>query len=62
MILEEHGTPNYKRLLELLFRFECENNGAELERVVWNGLDADDGNHRRCDGERVVRAAGRMAG
>lgn len=59
-MIELVGTPNYKRLLELLFRFECENNGAELERVVWNGHDA--GNHRRCDGERVGNASDRMAG
>lgn len=61
-MIELVGSPNYKRLLELLFKFEAENNGAELERVVWNGLDADVGNHRRYDGERVVHAAGRMAG
>lgn len=61
-MIELVGTPNYKRLLKLLFRFECENNGAELERVVWNEHDADISNHRRCDGERLVYAAGRMAG
>lgn len=50
MEIEIIGQPNLKRALELLFRFEAENNGAVLERVVWIGLDADVGLDRRGNG------------
>lgn len=61
-MIELVGAPNYERLLELLFKFEAEKNGVTVERVVWNGLDADADNHRRYDGERVGNSSGRMAG
>ena len=61
-MIEFHGQPKYTRALDLLLGMEAERNGARVERVIWNGLDADADNHRRCDGERVGNASDRMAG
>lgn len=60
MEVEFIGTPALKRALEYLFKCEAERHGARVERVVWNGHDAD--NHRCYDGERVGNASDRMAG
>lgn len=62
MTVEFHGQPNYTRALEYLIKCEAERYGARVERVVWDGFDADIGDHRRYDGKRVVHEAGRMAG
>lgn len=62
MTVEFYGQPNYARAVELLLRMEAERYGVKVKVGEQNGLNANAGGDRRCDGERGNHAVCGMAG